>query len=132
MPPPSTLLRAVLVWLLFIVAESAQGALRRVVFGPVADLAVRQVSVAIGAVVVFLIAWLFRRWLALRSAGAALAVGVLWVALTVVFELALQGLLGRSWTALAADYDIARGGLMPLGLLAMALAPWVVRGPSLR
>lgn len=132
MPAPPILLRAVLVWLLIILGESLQGALRRLVYGPQVELAVHQISVVIGVVVVFLIAWLFRRWLALRSAGAALAVGVLWVALTVVFELALQGLLGRSWAALAADYDIARGGLMPLGLLAMALAPWVVRGPSLR
>ena len=126
MPLPPMVLRAVLVWLLIILAESVQGALRRIVFGPEVELAVRQFSVATGVAVVFLVAWLFRRWLALGSAGAALAVGALWAALTLAFELGLGWVLGLSWTTLAADYDVARGGLMPLGLLAMALIPWIV------
>lgn len=125
--PAPPVLRAVLVWLLIILAESVQGALRRAVFGPEAALAVRQASVVSGVIVVFLIAWLFRRWLPLRSTAAALAVGALWAVLTLAFELGLGRALGLSWRALAADYDVARGGLMPLGLLSMALVPWIVR-----
>ncbi|HZZ30617.1 MAG TPA: hypothetical protein VFE10_01380 [Phenylobacterium sp.] len=119
-------LRALLLWLLFVLAESAQGALRRLLFRPEIELAMRQISVALGVAVIFAITWLAWRWLRLRSAGAALTTGVLWVGLTAVFEIGLGRLLGASWDILAADYDPRHGGFMALGLLAMALIPWAV------
>jgi hypothetical protein len=120
------LLRAMLLWLLFILAESAQGALRRLLVRPEIELAARQVSVVLGVAVIFVITWLGWRWLRLRSAGAALATGVLWVGLTAVFEIGLSRLLGASWDTLAADYDPRHGGVMAFGLLAMALIPWAI------
>jgi hypothetical protein len=122
-----TLLRALAVWLLFMAAESVQGALRRVLAGPEVEFAVRQASVVVGALVIFALAWACRRWMGLRTAGGALAIGGLWVLLTLAFEFALGRLLGLGWDRLLEDYDLTRGGLMPLGLLAMALTPWLVQ-----
>lgn len=129
MPLPA-IVRAVLVWLLLMLAESAQGALRRLLFGPEVERLVRQLSLLSGVLVIFAIAWLLRRWLRPRSAAAALGVGALWVCMTVAFEVALGRMLGLGWRDIAADYDLTRGGLMPLGLLAMGLTPWAVRSLS--
>jgi hypothetical protein len=90
----------------------------------------RAVSVLTGVLVIFGLAWLLRRWLNPRSAASALGVGLLWVGMTLVFEVGLGRMLGLGWRDLAADYDLARGGLMPFGLLAMALTPWAVRALS--
>lgn len=123
--PP--LLRAILLWLVIIAAESVHGALRRYLLSPEVYFALRQVSVLIGVVIIFAITWLFMSWLRISSARAALAIGALWALLTLAFELVLGRLTGLGWNRILADYDLAHGGVMALGLLAMGLTPWVVR-----
>jgi hypothetical protein len=100
-----------------VLAESAQGALRRVLSSPDVEFAVRQASVITGALVIFAITWFCMRWMKLRSATRALAVGLLWVAMTVAFELALGRAMALGWER----------RLIPLELAAMALTPWLVR-----
>lgn len=124
---PPLLLRAVAVWLLFILAETVQGGVRQVLSAPETEFVVRQASVLLGAVVLFAITWFSLRWMRIASAGGALAVGLAWVGLTLGFEIGLGRLLGLGWSRILADYDLLHGGLMPLGLLAMALTPWLVR-----
>jgi len=121
------LLRALLVWLLIIAAETAQGALRRLLYSPEMEFAIRQLSVVAGALVIFAITWVCLRWMRIRTAGGALATGLLWVALTLAFEVVLGRGMGLGWDRIFADYDLLHGGLMPLGLLAMALTPWAAR-----
>lgn len=127
MPSLPVILRALLVWLLIVAAESLHGALRRMLFDPDVEFVVRQVSVLTGAVIIFAITWASIRWLRIKSAAGALGVGVLWVALTLAFEILVGRALGLTWARIASDYDLLHGGLMPLGLLAMALTPWAVR-----
>ncbi|TAJ73603.1 MAG: hypothetical protein EPO51_04745 [Phenylobacterium sp.] len=126
------LLRALLIWLMIIAVESAQGAMRHLLVSPEADFMVRQASVFIGALVIFAITWVCLRWMRLRTAGEALGVGGLWVALTLLFEIGVGRLLGLGWDRILADYDLLHGGLMPLGLLAMALTPWAARSLQAR
>ena len=121
-----TLVRALLVWLLLMAVETLQGAARHLLFD-ISDLRIRQISVLSGALVIFLIAWACEPLLKIRTGRAALAVGGLWVVLTLAFELSLGRLLGLSWTRIGSDYDLANGGLMPLGLAVMALTPWLAR-----
>lgn len=126
-------LRVLAVWLLMMLVESAQGALRRGLSDPTVEFAARQAGVVVGAAVIFAIAWLAHGWLRLRSVGGALAVGLCWAALTVVFEIGLGRSLGAGWSRIWEDYNLAMGGLMGLGLAAMALTPWAVlrlRGPA--
>lgn len=122
-----TLLRALAVWLLIILAESVQGGLRRLLSSPDVEFAVRQASVVTGALVIFVITWFTLRWMRIRTAAGALAVGAAWVALTIAFELALGRALGLPWRRILEDYDLLHGGLMPLGLAIMGLTPWAVR-----
>lgn len=128
MPAPVTaLLRALLVWLLIMLGESAHGALRRLLFSDEVLFALRQISVGVGVLIVFALTWLCLPWLRLRSGGAALVVGAAWVALTLAFEVVLGRATGLGWAQIFAEYDLTRGGLMPLGLLAMGLTPWLVQ-----
>lgn len=122
----AALIRAVMVWLLIIGVESVHGALRRLLLDPDTAFALRQVSVGMGVLIVFVVTWACSRWMAVRSKPALLAIGVLWVILTLIFEFALGRALGMGWRELTAGYDLSRGELMPLGLLATAFAPWIV------
>ena len=119
------LLRAILVWLVIIAAETVHGILRGVLLVPiVGDLPARQIGVLLGSTLIFAVAYLFIRWIAARTKLQFLAVGLLWVVLTVLFEFVLGRLvLGLSWERLAEDYDVTRGGFMGLGLLFMAVSP---------
>ena len=113
-------------------AETAQGSLRRFLFDPELEFILRQASVITGALIIFAITWACGRWMRIRSTTGALAVGGVWVALTLVFEIALGWTLGLTWTRIWSDYDLVHGGLMPLGLLAMALTPWAVERLKVR
>lgn len=118
------MLRAVVVWVVIIAAETVHGVLRQMWLAPVVgDLRARQIGVAIGSAIILAIAWLLSRWLGARTLRAQLAVGLLWVGLTVAFELGLGALLGLTRERMLADYNPIAGGFMVFGLLFMLLAP---------
>ena len=80
-----------------------------------------------GSLIILGIVALTRRWLRAESVRSLLGVGLLWVGLTLAFEIGLgRWVFGFPWERIAADYDLPRGGLMPLGLLVMVLAPLLV------
>ena len=117
--------KAMLVWLLIIVIESVQGVLRNLFLAPViGDFAARQIGVLVGAAVIVLVAWLMAPWLNLQGRAQFAGVGLLWVGLTVAFELSLGLAVGLSWERIASDYDLSRGGLLGLGLIVLAFAPY--------
>jgi hypothetical protein len=116
--------RALAAWVLIIVAETVHGVLRQWLLVPVVgDLRARQLGVLIGSVIIFAIAWALARWIDARSLRAQLAVGAVWVALTLCFEYTLGRLLGLNVERMLADYDVARGGFMLFGLAFMLIAP---------
>jgi hypothetical protein len=112
------------VWLVMIVAETVHGVLRQMLLVPlVGDLRARQIGVVLGSAIILAVAWWLARWIGARTLRSQLAVGVVWVMLTVAFELVLGMLLGLSRERMLADYDLRAGGLMPFGLLFLALSP---------
>ena len=63
-------------------------------------------------------------WIGGKSAAPALALGVLGVAVLIVFESTMAlGFMRLSLADYLAGYDLTRGALFPVGLLLMALAP---------
>ena len=127
--------RAVVVWLVIIAAETVHGVLRGVLLVPlVGDLRARQIGVPVGSLIVLAVACLCVRWTAARTRLQLLGVGVLWVALTVLFEVGLGRLvLGLPWERITEDYDPTRGGFLGLGLTVMAVSPLLaarLRGPK--
>jgi hypothetical protein len=121
------LVRGFLIWLVLIVAEVAHGVARVAWLVPVVgDFASRQIGVLTGTVINVSIAVLCIRWIQPVRVSAALAVGILWLLLTVTFELVFGRLVVHaSWPRLLSDYDVRHGGYLPFGLLALALAPLI-------
>ncbi len=119
------LLRAFAVWLVISGVETVHGILRTLLLVPlVGDFPARQVAVLTGSALIFGLACLFIRWIRAETTLRLVAVGLMWVVLTVLFEIGLGRLvLDLPWERLAEDYDITRGGLLGVGLLFMAAAP---------
>ena len=122
---PTIVLRASVVWLVIIGVETAHGILRTVLLVPViGDFPARQVGVFTGSVLILGVAVLFIRWVRAGTNRRLLAVGLLWVVLTVLFEVGLgRRVIGLPWDRLLEDYDLTRGGVLGLGLLFMAVTP---------
>jgi hypothetical protein len=88
------LLRAFAAWLVVIAVEVVHGVLRAILLVPlVGDLPARQVGVPVGSLLVFAVACLFIRWIAARTKLQLGGVGLLWVVLTVLFEVGLGRLV---------------------------------------
>ncbi|TCO83663.1 hypothetical protein EV699_10147 [Plasticicumulans lactativorans] len=119
--------RYLLAWLAMIPLAIANGALRELGYARrMGERRAHQCS-TLTAIVVFgaYIALVVRTWPP-ASAAQALAVGLLWLVLTVAFEFGF-GHWGRGlpWRALLRDYDLRAGRLWPLFLAWLALAPWL-------
>ena len=118
--------RAVLVWLLMMAIETIHGVLRNLFLAPlVGDLRARQIGVFIGAALILSIAVLLIGWIRPNSVRSLLGIGAMWLALTLAFEFGLGRALGRPWDAMLADYDLTRGGLLSIGMVVLALSPWI-------
>lgn len=124
---------AIAVWIAIMILEVGNGLLRKVIVESfVDDLMARQIGVAMGSVMILLVAYLTVGWFRARR-RRLLVVGLIWATSTLAFEIVLgRAVMGLSWDRIWSDYDLLRGGLMPLGLLIMALAPlagaWLRRG----
>ena len=119
--------RAVAVWLGLIGAEIIHGIVRSILLTPrVGDKRARQLGVFTGSLMNLGITNLFIQWIGARTTRALVGIGVVWVVLTVVFEVSFGRLVMRSsWERLRSDYDLAHGGLLPIGLVALVGSPLV-------
>lgn len=123
----SILLRGLVVWFVIIGAEVLHGTVRTIWLEPlVGDFRARQISVFTGSAMILAIALLFIRWLRAAHVAQLLKVGLLWLSLTVGFEICLGRLVMQlSWERILSDYNLLRGGLMPIGLLILTLSPLI-------
>ena len=119
--------RAIIVWLVIMLAESLHGTLRVLLLEPyIGELRARQVAFFTGMSIIFAITLAFIGWIRATSVLKFLVVGGLWAALTFGFELLLgRCVLDYSWERIFADYDLSRGGLMSIGMIFLVLAPLV-------
>jgi hypothetical protein len=119
--------RAVAVWLVLILVETVHGILRGIFLVPlVGDVHARQIGVGIGSALIVAVAYIFSPWLGAGSRRALIATGVLWVVLTLAFEIALgRFIISASWDRILSDYDLRQGGLMILGMLVLGTSPLI-------
>lgn len=120
-------IRSLLVWLMFILAESLNGTIRNLWLIPaLGDRPAHQLSFLIGSGLIITIATLFIRWLNPQRLTQMFGIGLLWVLLLLGFEVSLgRFVLGYSWNRILADYNLAAGGFMAIGLLLVLFAPWI-------
>ena len=120
-------LRALGAWLILIGVEFVHGALRTLFLAPrIGDFQARQVGVFIGSLLIVAVACLTVRWIGAERTGSLIRVGLLWLALTVAFELGFgHYVFGRSWVSMGSDYNVLEGGLLPFGFVILALSPLI-------
>lgn len=119
------LVRAVIVWLLIIGAETVHGILRTIFLAPlVGDFPSRRIAVFTGSLLIFVVAGLSVCWIRANGKRQLLLVGLIWVVLTMLFELALgRWVLDLPWERIYEDYDLRNGGFLGLGMLFMFVSP---------
>jgi hypothetical protein len=82
--------KALAIWLVIVAVEAVHGVLRTLyLVRLLGDLPARQVGVAVGSLLILLVAWLTVRWIGARSVRQWRSVGALWVTLMIVAELVL-------------------------------------------
>lgn len=118
-------LRAIVVWIVIILAETVHGIARIQILEPsVGEFRARQMAVFSGAAIIFLVTRSLIRWIGANGPFALVAIGLCWVVLTIAFELLIgRFVFGFSWQRIAAEYDITSGSLMPLGLVFLVFCP---------
>ena len=119
--------RYVLAWVGMLGIAIANGALRQATFGTVLpELRAHQLSTLIGSVLMGAFMWVVLRWWPPSSRREAIAIGLLWVSLTVAFEFFMGlVLLGRPVAQVLADYNVFAGRVWVLFLLWLTVAPWL-------
>ncbi len=120
-------LRSLTIWLVLIVAEIVHGILRAILLVPmVGGVRSNQIGVFTGSAIILVIAYFTICWIGAKRPSELLLIGMIWVLLTVAFEVLFGRFVVRlTWEELLAGYNIANGGLMPLGLLILLFSPMI-------
>ncbi len=116
-----------LAWMPMVLIAIGNGALREGWYGKyLSELRAHQVSTATGVVLLgFYMGVLIRFWRP-GSPGQALAVGLMWLGLTVAFEFIFgRCVRGLEWSSLLHDYNLFAGRVWVAVLLWVAAAPYV-------
>jgi hypothetical protein len=121
---PVQWIRAIIVWLLLMGAEVIHGTIRTLLLAPVVgDFRSRQIGVFTGSIIILAVVFLSIGWIGAKG-KALIAVGVLWLVLTLMFEISLgHFVFGYPWERVVADFNVPKRGLLPIGLLIMAFSP---------
>lgn len=127
--------RALVVWLVLICGEILHGIARGILLVPlVGEFRSNQIGVLTGSIIILAVAFAFVRWIGASRPSILLTIGVLWLGLTLAFEILFgRFVIGASWQRLAADYNVFEGGLLPFGMLVLLLSPLIagkIRGTT--
>jgi hypothetical protein len=112
-----------------LVLASLNGAVRDLLVAPrIGDTLARAISTLVLCGLVLLVTWRSIRWIAPHSRREALAVGLLWLVLTLTFEVGAGRLSGKPGSVIFSDYDILRGRIWVLVPIVTVFAPlWAMR-----
>ena len=116
-----------LAWIPLVLIAIANGAMREALFTKrLGEPRAHQLSCATGILLFAVYVWALVRIWPPASSGQAIAIGLVWLALTVVFEF-LFGRFARgiSWSELLHDYNILAGRLWVLVLVWVTIAPYL-------
>lgn len=116
----------VVVWVPMVLIAIANGALRQAWYGQhVGELQAHQISTASGLLLFGVYIWIVIAVWRPESSGQALAVGLLWLGLTVVFEFVFgRYVAGHPWSKLLQDYNLLAGRVWVIVLLFVTLGPY--------
>ena len=118
------LLKLLGIWLIMAAVGFLNGVARGVLLAPLMpEPLARQVSSVTGSILVFAVAFAFAPAFRGLSPPGLLAVGAIWLGLTVAFEFGLGLGTGKSWGEMLEDYNVLHGRLWALVLVSVLLSP---------
>jgi hypothetical protein len=126
--PPKVFIYAAAVWVLTVAVAIANATFREVIVTPsTSELAAHQLSTATLIALLALVSYAyFTRRAFEHTRTELLAVGVLWLGLTVAFEFLFgHYVAGNSWSSLLQQYDLLAGYVWAFVPLTMLVAPLV-------
>lgn len=121
------ILKYTLFWFPLVFIAIINGAIRDLLYKDrLGELAAHQVSTATGILLFGIYIWALGLKWKLKSARQAVAVGLIWLGLTVAFEfLFFHYAMGHPWSVLLEAYNILEGKVWVLVLVFVAIAPWL-------
>jgi len=117
----------VLAWFPMVAIAIANGVVREAWYGNyLSELAAHQISTLIAVILFGFYIWFVVRFWRPTSKVQAIAVGLLWLAMTIAFELVFgHYVTGHSWERLLHDYNLLAGRVWLLVLVWVAVAPYL-------
>ncbi|MGB2982028.1 MAG: hypothetical protein WBC77_12360 [Candidatus Zixiibacteriota bacterium] len=114
-------------WLLMPIIGIINGTIRQYSYSnALGELRAHQVSTVTGIFLFGLYIWALTLLWKIRSSAEAIAIGLVWLTLTVAFEFLFgHYVMKHPWSRLLHDYNIFEGRLWVLVLLWVTLAPYV-------
>jgi hypothetical protein len=114
-------------WVGMVILAVLNGAIRDKVYGQVmSELLAHQLSTVIGLILLGAYIWCLTGVWRIDSSKQALAIGCMWLIMTVVFEFGFgHYVMGHSWSKLFHDYNLLKGRVCSLVLIWTAVAPYV-------
>lgn len=119
--------RYVLAWIPMMFIGIINGIIREMTYGKYFNqLRAHQVSTVTGVLLLGFYIWMLVYLWGFESPRQAIAVGSIWLGLTVMFEFAFGRFVAKhSWSQLLSDYNILAGRIWLAVLIWVAIAPWL-------
>jgi len=117
-----------LLWLGLAILGVINGAIRNYVYlDALGELRAHQVSTVVLIILIGIYTWIFNIIWRPETSIQAITIGVIWLALTVIFEFIFgHYVMGHPWSRLFYDYNITQGRIWSLVLIWTLLASFVV------
>ena len=121
------ILRYVAAWLLMPIIGIVNGTIRQYGYSnSLGELRAHQVSTLTGIMLFGLYVWALTLLWKIRSSAEAIAIGLIWLILTIAFEFLFgHYVMKHPWSRLLHDYNIFEGRLWVLVLVWITVAPYV-------
>lgn len=112
-------------WIGLVMLAILNGALREKVYGPsLSELSAHQLSTLFGLALFGIYIYFLTGLVRLASSEQALAIGAMWVIMTIIFEFIFgHYVMGHSWGHLLADYNLFKGRVWIFVLLFTLFSP---------
>jgi len=120
--------RYTIAWLGLVIIGILNGTIRTYVYGPImSELTAHQISSVTGIILIGLVTWLLSLKWKIQSERQALAVGSIWLLLTIFFEFIFgHYVVGHPWSRLLYDYNLLEGRVWSLVLIFTMIAPYLI------
>ena len=121
------ILKYTIAWIGLVIVAIINGTIREKGYRKyVGELKAHQISTMTGIILFGVCIYLFSLIWKIQSAGQAITIGLIWLALTVVFEFVFgHFVMKHPWSKLLHDYNILKGRLWLLILIWTTIAPYV-------